>query len=64
MKSPTLSAVSLDDVNMLRRLRKHIANCKCCKEALQKEDGSKANQPETTPDVTVSQNGDRGYNGK
>jgi hypothetical protein len=40
MTTTTSTNVSLDDVTMLRRIKKHVANCDCCRESLTKEDGS------------------------
>jgi hypothetical protein len=58
------SAISLDDANVIRRLKNHVVQCKCCQEALRNEDGLEANQPTTTQAVTATTaNGDRSYNG-
>jgi hypothetical protein len=32
-----MSTLSLDDATVIRRLKNHVVQCKCCQEALSKE---------------------------
>ena len=59
------SVISLDDATVIRRLKNHVVQCKCCQEALRNQDGLEPNQSKATQAVTATtMNGDRSYSGK
>jgi hypothetical protein len=65
-----MSTLSIDDATIIRRLKNHALQCKCCQEALRngnenREDGSVEPNRTIQAGVTVTTaNGDRNHSGK